>query len=316
MYAIHNNILLYMKFSHVYILNFLLIFLFFFIAPIDTYYQTREDLEKYLEIISSEEENAEILLDKIDYFSNNPINLFYASTNQISEIPGILYLDAYLIHDLFRNNDTTITIDSIAKYFKLNTYQIYILNLCSIIKKDKESSLSATIRERSSYQFESADGYTKNKYLGDKYNLYQKYQINYNNYALGATINKNSGEIHLAEFISGYLQYNTNNIKLILGDFSIKAGLGNIWGESYSVSKGANTIEPAINYNNNLLPYTSKIDYKLLRGAAARLDFPVASKINLSSTVWYSSTQRPGSSIGDSTITSLYTAGAYRTDTE
>jgi hypothetical protein len=73
--------------------------------------------------------------------------------------------------------------------------------------------------------------------------------------------------------------------KLIIGDFDVKVGMGNIMGESINFSKGADVIQPTINYKNNLKPYTSKMDYRLMRGATTRITLPLFSNIDFASTL-------------------------------
>ena len=289
----------------------IILFLFFQLQLLP---QTRLELEQYFETISTDEE-ATFLLEKLDYFIDNPVNLYYATTAQIAEIPGILYIDAYLIHEMFRKKDKKYTIDSIAVYLNLNEYQIYILKVCTIIEVEKVKTFSGSIRERTSYQIETPVGYEKEKYLGDKWNLYQRYQASYGEYRGGLTLNKNSGEQHLAEFYSGFLEYDSEKIKVILGDFAVSTGMGNLWGDAFSLGKSVNVIDLAMNYGSKLSPYVSKMDYRTLRGVATRLDIPIKERLNIVSTLWYSNIFRSGN-IKDDFISSLYTAGTYRTETE
>jgi len=277
------------------------------------------NLEEYLESISMEEGDVDNLLDKIDFFSNNKIDLSKATVNQIAEIPSITYFDAYFIADKIRKNPN-ITIHKLCELYNLNEFQQFILNKCAFIGKpdEKIQQFSAKIRERSSYQIETPWGYENGKYVGEKWNLYQNYQVNYTTtfadsniwkFNAGGIINKNSGEKNLAEYYSGYFIADNKNVKLIIGDFSLKVGMGNIFGETFSQGKGINVINPTVNYNNKISPYLSKMDYLRMRGIAGKFDIPLFWNNRISSSIWYSNSLRSATISKDSTyISSLFTA--------
>jgi hypothetical protein len=81
-------------------------------------------LEEYLETIAGEDPNNTIddLLDIIDYYMDNPINLRIASVNFIAELPGFSYFDAYTIADIVKRNNN-ISLSALCKLLNLNEYQ-------------------------------------------------------------------------------------------------------------------------------------------------------------------------------------------------
>ena len=292
------------------------------------------NIEEYLESISGEEGEIDNLLDKIDFFSNNPINLLISTPNQISEIPGISYFDAFFIYDKVQK-DSNITIEILANQLNFNEFQQFIFQKCVVIEKIRKNKFSGKIRERSSYQIETPIGYENGKYVGEKWNLYQRFQANseiniadFNtwNFDAGGLINKNSGELNLAEYTSGYFMFNNQNVKLIFGDFSIRAGMGNIFGDLFTQGKGINSINPTTNFNNKISPFLSKMDYLKMRGIATRLDFPLfflknPEKNRISSSIWFSNSPRSATikidaNTNKSYVSSLFTSGIYRTETD
>ena len=59
------------------------------------------------------------------------------------------------------------------------------------------------------------------------------------------------------------------------------------------------------------------MDYRVMRGAAVRLNFPVMENVDISSSVWYSNAPRSVSFDRDTTyISSVFTSGYYRTMTD
>ena len=278
-----------------------------------------ESLERYLEALAEEGENIDDLLEIINYYYDNPIDLLNSNPNQILNIPGLSYFDAYSIYDCLKR-DSTLSYNDICTMFNFNEYQQWILENCSVIGKTKKK-LNIKARERTSYQLETPIGYEKDKYVGEQWNLLQKYQLNYGvnsfNSSAGLTINKNSGEKNINEFMSGFACFEIEKAKVIIGDFEVQAGMGNIFGNSYKQSKGINVINPTINFTNRISPYTSKMDYRVMRGVSTRLDFPIMDNVNISSSLWYSDAPRSVSFDKDTTyISSVFTSGYYRTYTD
>jgi len=81
-------------------------------------------LEDYLEAIAGDDPDNSLddLLEIIDYFMNNPLNLLTATPSQIAEIPGLSYFDAYNIADMIKR-DKFITFTKICEFLYLNEYQ-------------------------------------------------------------------------------------------------------------------------------------------------------------------------------------------------
>jgi hypothetical protein len=302
--------------------------------------QSFSNLEEYLESISGEEGEIEILLDKIDFFANNPLNLLNSTPNQIAEIPGISYFDAFSIYEIVQK-DSNITIEKLSNLLNFNEFQQFTFQKCAIInkienqEKIKKNKFSGKIRERSSYQIETPVGYENEKYVGEKWNLYQRFQANSEinfadfdtwNFAAGGLINKNSGELNLAEYSAGYFSFHNQNVKLIFGDFSVKAGMGNVFGDLFTQGKGINVISPTTKFNNQISPFLSKMDFLRMRGVAARFNFPLfflknPAKNRISSSIWFSNSPRSATiRIDENTkaeyISSIFTTGIYRTETD
>jgi len=309
-------------------MKYILLFLIFLLLGEFVYSQNDSkleiqfsSLEEYLESFVSEDTDLESLLDMIDFFVSNPIILANSNINQIAQIPTVSYFDAVFIHSMVAKNPKA-TIDEIAEILNLNNFQKYILSICTA-PYEKIKRFDARIRERSFYQFETPIGYENGKYVGEKWNLYQRYQANYKTdfatIRAGGTINKNPGEKKFTEFASGYLLFDNTlpNVRIIAGDFAIRAGMGNVFGDAFRQSKGINVINPTVNFSNGILPYTSKMDYRLMRGVSMRLNFPLFAENRISSTVWHSNAPRSATVSKDSTfVSSIFVDGTYRTESE
>ena len=266
------------------------LFFILFILPIRSYsqFEYSQELNNYIENNLYNSINSSFpILEQIDYFINNPINLYYASITQIESIASINYIDAYSIHNLFRNDDNIVTIDTIIKYINLTNIQQEILSLCTFIndKPDTVNNLDIFCRNRLTYQ-----NLYNNKIIlsNDNIELLQQYKASYKNYNIGITLNKGIQEKNIAAFYSGYIEYNKDNLQILLGDFEIQTGLGIICGGNPYLTKVSNILEPSIKYSNKILPYLSGIDNSLLRGITAKYTFNLFNKLNLTSMGWYS----------------------------
>ncbi len=306
--------------KHIYLLILTFIMALPVISQEDYFMQTNqmnfESLEKYLEALARDGLEIDDLLELIYYYSYNPIDLLNSNPNQILNMPGLSYFDAYNIYDCLKR-DSTLSYSQICNMLGFNEYQQWILENCSVIGKDI-TKLHIKVRERTNYKLEQPVGYENGNYIGEQWNLLQKYQLRYSvnnvNYGVGGTINKNPGEKNINEFMSGFAFYEIKYAELIIGDFEIQAGMGNIFGDSYKQSKGINVINPTISFTNRIAPYTSKMDYRVMRGAATRLNFPIMNNLNISSSLWYSNAPRSVTFSKDSTyISSVFTSGYYRT---
>ncbi len=121
--------------------------------------------------------------------------------------------------------------------------------------------------------------------------LYNNYTFNYKEkYNAKITLNKKAGMKNILEFYSGFLEYNEGNLQLLLGDFEIKTGLGNICGGNSYFVKSSNIIEPTINYSNIISPFLSTNNNLILRGIATQYTFNLYKELNLTSMLWYSNT--------------------------
>lgn len=282
-------------------------------------------LEEYIETIAPDADGSASMLEQVAYLRDNPLYLSQASVSEILQIPTVSFADAIKIYEYLQQHRKDWTLKEIYDVVNFNKYQIEIFEQCVIIENEK-TGLHFSIRERSKYQIEETKGLTERKYLGDAYNLYQNYNLGYENEEqkinANLLLNKNIGEVHLVEFMSGNVSYNgcifgDGELKIVAGDFSVQFGLGNVYGPAFYSMKGINAINPIVNYTNKLSAYNSKMDCRVLRGGATRLSIPLFSHNNLTTTLWYSNAPRSGTYSKDSSyISSIYITGAYRTNTE
>lgn len=296
---------------------FLFILGIFFNSFLFAQEQQSEILEEYLEQDAEENEASEFF-DELEIYLTNPLNLRNTSIRQLSKLPEISVNLASKILRLVKKQNYT-SIDKIADTLNLSFKQIRILKLLTTIDdvESKNQKVKIKYRARNKIDFNEAKGFENGKYLGSHLSLYQRFNTEKDNFKIGFLTKKNAGEKSLAEFYSGYFAADFDNLKVLIGDYSLRQGMGNLLWSNYRNSKSSDVISPAMQYRSGFLPYRSSTDYKFFRGAALDYKLYLTDSSNLSFSLSYSKINRSAAidtALG--IVTSIYTAGYYRTETE
>lgn len=179
--------------------------------------------------------------DVYDYFSSNPININSASKKQLRELP---FITDWVIDELkskgpYKNRfELEAAIDNIA------TDEIikFVLRECLVTtnNKIKDFNNSYTVRYRSN--LEPTKGFANEKYKGSELNLYQKLRTKYQDYELCTVIDKDDGELSVTDFYSVSLKYEKDDYKIIVGDYNLSYGLGNLYDQSFLSLKNSDFV--------------------------------------------------------------------------
>lgn len=296
---------------------FIVIFFSYFFSSAQVY--NPEDLEQLIERISSEE-NANVSLDMIENYIINPLDLKSATVSQIAAIPGISYdlalkiknlIDKYMNITYLNIKDTLFLSDGIFKLLELTTF------ISNHIDQREQKKIKFDARTRYIPLINDIKEFEDGKYLGSPYYSYFRARANYDDNRIGILFQKDIGEKNLTEFTAGYLKFKTFGLDFTLGDFIIHSGMGNILWNQYSFGKGAETIYPAVAFTSKTNGYLSSAETNFFRGVSVVSDFNLSDNLNLKNSIWFSSRKLSGTlNETKDTITSVYTAGLYRTETE
>lgn len=254
--------------------------------------------------------------DVYDYFSSNPINVNSASKKQLRDLP---FINDWVIDELkskgpYKNRfELEAAIDNIA------TDEIikFVLKECLVTTNNraKDFNNSYTVRYRSN--LEQTKGFANDKYKGSELNLYQKLRTKYQDYELCTVIDKDDGELSVADFYSVSLKYEKDDYKIIVGDYNLSYGLGNLYDQSFLSLKNSDFVNTSSEFGHGAEMNRSTIDYNFFRGGYLEKIFHLNSTSNLRVTTLYADTKR--SATVDTTsniVSSVYKAGYFRTDTE
>ncbi len=278
----------------------------------------RYSIEKYLRSLMTEQDITPAL-ETIEYFNLNPIYLSKATPDDLTQLPTIDLLSARIILERYSSHPES-SYYALLDSLNLSDIQKHIIQITTSREILPESTFSSNKFKYSAlneYRFEKVAGFEKKEFRGDAWDLKQKLFASVDNFEVYMQSNKNPGEIHLAEFFSGAVQYKNTNIQAIVGDYSITSGFGAILGSAFSFGKGSDYISGAYPYSAALKQNTSTITTVFFRGAAVRYSFDVSKSLRISLNPFVSNYDRSATIDAlHNEATSLYSQSLFRTDSE
>jgi hypothetical protein len=281
--------------------------------------QERKDPEGNIEQIfeySDQTSFSESQIEYIEFRKNNKLNLWNAPVSELTQFPNFDLISSKKILDYVKENPNT-SIAKLSKELDLTGNQIVILEYCTYISEViVPSYFELYSRNKTNLTSDKIYGFEENKYKGSQFDYSSRTYISYNSFDAGIILDKDAGEIRSVDFISGHLKYEKNNLKILAGDFYYELGMGNILWRDFPESKGSDVISPAMRFGNGLKPYRSTIDNSFFRGGAIDYTFKIGNS-NIKFGLFASSANRSGTFDSvNNIISSVYTMGLYRTDTE
>ena len=278
----------------------------------------QNDLEpKNINEVSEFIDYSEEQVDYIEYRQKNKINLFRTNVDELTKFPYFDILISKKIIEYVKNNPNT-TIAKLSKDLNLIGEQIIILEYCTIIEETKRfEKTNYYTRIKSIYTDDPIYGFEKDKFKGSPFNYNWKSIVDIDNFHTGFMFDKDEGEVENVDFYSGFIQYKTpNKLNVIIGDFEYQLGMGNVLWKSFGDRKGINNISPIVRNAQFAKPYKSSLDFSFFRGIATDYEF---SLFGIDNKVGGFASYQNYSGTLDSireTISSVYNAGLYRTESE
>jgi hypothetical protein len=321
-------------------LFFMLIISFFMHLEAICQDESSEIIDQILELVSrdpSEELDYSDLVERLNFYKLNPMDLNRASAEQLKELLFLspLQINAILNHRTLNGPFMDeLELQSVGSLE--NEVISLLLNFVKVGIPSPLQNLSAKkIIERGNHDlifrmgqliqrqagFLSADAFKAPNYLGSPLKLLTRYRFNYaNTLAVSLNMEKDAGEPFLDrnknkgfDFYSGSISYRGEGAikKLVLGDYALQFGQGlTMWaGSGFGKGAGITTIAKQ---DFGLKPYSSVNEASFLRGAAATFSFK---KISFTSFI---SKKKSDASLGNENteIGALNISGLHRTPTE
>ena len=297
---------------------FLILFIFLFVLEIkakdfetllENYFGNRTPAaQDYLDLSQ--------IQDVYEHFRSNQLNINSSNKKQLRDLP---FINDWVIDELkskgpYKNRfELEEVIDNIATDEIIKFVLRECLTTSKLMSKDFNSSY--TTRYRSS--LESTKGFVNDKYKGSELNLYQKLRTKYQDYELNTVIDKDDGEMSIADFYSVSLKYEKENYKVIVGDYNLSFGLGNLYDQSFLSLKNSDFVNTSSEFGHGAEMNRSTIDYNFFRGGYLEKTFYLNSSSNLRIATFYADTKRSATvDTNRNIVSSVYKAGYFRTETE
>lgn len=273
------------------------------------------ELEKLLENIAQEDESS-IGIDDLEFLANNPLVLKTTSAEELSQIPGISFFLAESII-VFVKNNSVIDYKIIKDSLRLSSEQDFLLRLCTVIEeKQKAKKHNVYFRSRSTLIASQTNERNHDNYTGSKPSFYNRADFFSQNIKAGFIIDKDAFEQSFTDYYSFWTNASYGGYEVNIGDFSIENGMGSLLWSNFGIMKGAMVITPVLQKGAGAKPYRSSVDNYSMRGATLTKKWMLSPFSKLTTLLWASKTPKSGNLNADDQITSLYSSGLFRTETE
>lgn len=292
-----------------------------FITAFSNVFSQDYNLRKIERIIDFAEENDKTssFKDIIDYYYLNKLSLRTSPAGQLSELPLISYFTAVKIKSYIKKNPN-FTMEDLGNDIPLSEDQLYILSICTkplsidILQTDDDFSLS--IHSVGEFPFQETIGLEQGKYLGSNYGITNKMYIGYSGISFGAVSDKDIAEEKFVDYYGLFLKFPILNTNIVLGNYRLSAGNGNILSTNFSTSKLLSSFNSGGKSQNSITPSLSTSESQVFRGIGVNSQFELSENSLLSISA-FASNKDLAATINDSgVVSSIYTSSYFRTQNE
>jgi hypothetical protein len=294
-------------------------------------------IESILEELGEETDAAQIIED-LEGFANNPLNINTTTHDQISRLHLLDDIQIQKLLDYLKEFGPALSI------FELNTVDGFSPELLTkmepfiwfgpveqeprsvpeMLKYGRHELLArtlGTVQKPRGYK-ERDDGTTP--YEGNQARYYTRYRFQSgDNISAGITAEKDPGEAFFTgsnrqgfDFYSGHLSLKINPVleNITVGDFVVRSGQGLVLWQGFATGKSLNTLN-IFKTNQGVRPYTSTDENQFFRGVSTTLKLGDA-RVSLFYSQKNSDGNRAFSDSLGNYFTSLQTSGYHRTQSE
>lgn len=265
--------------------------------------------------LDSDDDNYDKVIQAIDYFRENPINLATATPDLLMQLKILSFSQALRIYDISRKPDFKYSF--LSDSLNLSPELKLIIEECTYYKQKKIKNISRKIISRNRYidKFEKVYGFRNDKFKGNELDLLNRFIITYDKFNFGFITNKNYGEMNITEFYSGYAEYSKKNFRFIAGDYNLDLAGGTLFSGAFGKRKSASNSSEIIFMGSGISPNQSSMVNSYFRGlsASGNIFLPVGI---LKLTGLYSNINKAATLGDDDTVTSIYQSGYFRTENE
>jgi hypothetical protein len=266
-------------------------------AQIDSLYEILNE--------SIEEDNG--LSEILEELNQNPFNI---NTVSIEELRIFPFLNKSHIDSILTNRPFTQK-RQVNQILDKETYQLF---RSFFVVKPIPQLLNVQFTQRNTLPMYKVKGIKKNKFRGNEFDNYSKIRFQKSeSISGGLLIQKDLGENEFYDHCSGFLQYQNQDIKIILGNYRVQFGHGLILDSPYALQKSIFTLAPVRTKNSGGRYYLTSSEFSGYNGIYVH--YIPSNK--LTTNVFYAYTLRDGNiDASNQYVTGLNTSGYHRTDSE
>lgn len=271
------------------------------------------------ELLENQEETVDQteLLERLERLRRAPINLNTTDAAGLTRIPFILPIHAKAIVEFRKKHGHFTTVSELTGVPNLpGDFPEILTPYLYISRPVKKPGLPYAIstRTRINRKIEKSIGFQEGIYANSPLKFYQRitFQLK-DNFDFGILFEKDNGEQLLNDFQATYLKFNNLpfNSQVLLGNFSVRIGQGLIHWGSYGLGLSANPVSAILQTGRQLKPYRSVAENNALQGVGWRIE-----TTHFNAIVFASEISRDATLDTTNSITSFYTSGLHRTETE
>ena len=253
-------------------------------------------IEDYIEAIIEESEmetSYESLYENLHYLLENPININYATTEDLKRLQLLNDFQIASIQNYIRDNGLFLSINELQLVYGFNLETVQKISPFIIVGTAEEEQIKHKyghhqIITRYSQVLEEAKGYKLNldsthmvpEFRGSPAKIYTRYNYHYRDRLYwGFTAEKDAGEEFFKgsnscgyDFYSFHLLYHSSKIAktIAIGDYHVNFGQGLVANTGFSIGKSPDVINLR-KYDPGITKFSSTEENGFMRGIAATL---------------------------------------------
>lgn len=275
-------------------------------------------IESILELDESESDDSD-LLDRLLWLREHPYNLNTVTLEELEALPFVLSDEAAAIIAARRKLGSFVSVAHLRivsevsedLYYRLLPY-LYVEGQAD--QTPSREGMQVSVRSRALRDLQQRAGFTNGTYTGSPVKAYTRISASgHGVLEVGVLAEKDAGERNTDGFISGYASVKDLGVisRLVFGDYTVEAGQGLVFWRGSAFGKSTEAPARVKRSALGVRPYRSADEFHFLRGVA------LASRIGPGEFAAFGSRRTLAASTdSDGNVTSFYTAGLFRTESE
>lgn len=268
------------------------------------------ELERYLELITDDEDQTE-LLEQLEDWLETPLDLNKATKMEMLMIPGFPPKSVNQILGKRKKQPFS----SLGQVKNLLRMEEDIWNWVSqflTVKAIQPRILKGDMRIRLSRPLEESKGFLEDRFSGGPVKSYQRYRLRYNEIQIGGVLEKDSGESSLVDHkVIGLEKTWGKSGRLVLGNYTLNIGSGLAIWSPFSIRKGSAPFYTTRRSNRTIRLHYSAFEADYFQGIAIKKSFG-----GLQAAGWMSDIKVDAGLTDSGELSGFVQTGLHRTETE